>query len=435
MPAQISEHKVHRYIHRKGLEALTEDEPEIAKAPSHADFDPDDADFELWRLIKALAEDKIRAIHQAMRYGEFIGSKVKLPTDTTRPMELDLLGTYDDGLFILELKINKSAERNAFSELFAYSNYIAEMFALSGHKDITNVLVANLDAKITKNAFLYDLLISDRNIIVYLPEFSDGSLSSLRLKLYLPSDEDFEQFTNQLISHEAMECVVVSFKDIPGWIDSEEVDGALKDYTVEHLGAISGFAAQLMEAEGLHGFCFVRKPWLELPRYYRNSLIVCAVNPFHTVEVEHATAIREQLDDNGIRDLLEVPRSAFRGRLIRLARRALNDTLIEGYSSEFDSPLWSEMVKSLVEVAFTHNFGFHPTGLLREAYVSHINAKYASDGGEDLSILKIDEVTNWLNAWTFMEGCGFTGEEDEEDPDETDEDDETENFLDDEPGN
>ncbi len=30
------------------------------------------------------------------------------------------------------------------------------------------------------------------------------------------------------------------------------------------------------------------------------------------------------------------------------------------------------MVNSFVEVVGTHNFGFHPTGLFRESYVSHI---------------------------------------------------------------
>ena len=83
-------------------------------------------------------------------------------------MELDLLGTHEDGLFVLELKVNRAAERNAFSELFAYSNYISGMFPGSGKKDITNILVANLDAKITQQAFLYDLIITDRDIIVYL---------------------------------------------------------------------------------------------------------------------------------------------------------------------------------------------------------------------------------------------------------------------------
>ncbi|MGX9181819.1 hypothetical protein [Mesorhizobium sp. BHbdii] len=97
----------------------------------------------------------------------------------------------------MELKVERSAERNAFSELFAYSNYIAGMFALSGPQDITNILVANLDNKITRQAFLYDLLISERDIIVYRPVFPTGELSSLKLEIYIPSDDDFRHFTNQ----------------------------------------------------------------------------------------------------------------------------------------------------------------------------------------------------------------------------------------------
>ena len=40
-------------------------------------------------------------------------------------MELDLFGTHEDGLFVLELKVNRAAKRNAFLALFAYSNYIS----------------------------------------------------------------------------------------------------------------------------------------------------------------------------------------------------------------------------------------------------------------------------------------------------------------------
>jgi len=56
--------------------------------------------------------------------------------------------------------VDRAAERNAFSELFAYSNYVAGIFALSGHKDITNILVSTMDVKITRQAYLYDLLIA-----------------------------------------------------------------------------------------------------------------------------------------------------------------------------------------------------------------------------------------------------------------------------------
>ena len=82
------------------------------------------------------------------------------------------------------------------------------------------------------------------------------------------------------------------------------------------------------------------------------------------------------------------------------------------------------MVTSPVEVAVTHNFGFRPVGMFREAYSSFLNNLYAreADGtgdGEDLSMLKVNELTNWMRAWMFMEGCGFAAGEllDEEDDD------------------
>lgn len=168
-----------------------------------------------------------------------------------------------------------------------------------------------------------------------------------------------------------------------------------------------------MEAEGLHGFCFMRKPWREMPRQYRNSLIICAVNPFLTLDPERLGPIIEQIDQERISELWEIPKLAFYGRLLSLAKRTLRDTLMERYDSELEIPLWSVMVTSFAEVVATHNLGFHRTGLLREAYTSVVNSWYAKeeiDDGytDDLPTLKIRQTSNWLRTWTFMEGCGFT---------------------------
>lgn len=418
MPTDFSEGEVHQFIYKHGLEGLINEVPEPSETSPFEVTGPEESSFELWRIIKAKAEDKLRKIDRAIRYGEFIGSKIKLPTDKSKPMELDLLGTYDDGLFILELKVNRSAERNAFSELFAYSNYIAEMFALSGSKDITNVLIANLDAKITKQAFLYDLLIADRNVVVYQPDFEDGTVESLRLQLYLPTEDDFQHFTNSLLSHDAMACVVASFEDIPGWIDSGKAGDDPPDYTIKNLEDIGSYAAQLMERENLHGFCFMRKRWAEISIYYPNALIVCAVNPFEIADQERSASVVEQLDQERISDLFEFPKLAFHGRLLSLAQRVLNHSLKTGADTELENPLWSEMVNSMIEVVFTHNVAFHPTGLLREAYVSMLAATYQSEHAEDMSPLMIKEVTNWFRAWNFMERCGFTSAEDDSEDDE-----------------
>jgi hypothetical protein len=318
----------------------------------------------------------------------------------------------------LELKVDRSAERNALSELFAYINYIGEMFAPSGHQDITNVLVADLDVKITREAFLYDLLIIDRNIIVYTPEFPDGTLESLRLKPHVPTEGDFRYFTNQLLSHDAMSCVIASFHDIEGWINSAERGGNPPDHTVEFLTALSGYTAQLMEAEHLHGFCFIRKPWAEVTLYYPNSLIICALNPFKIGDAERSNAITEQLEEKHHAAFLDGPMLGFDGRLASIAQRTVKDCHTNKSGCELEFPLWSAMVTSSMEVVFIHNFGFRLTGVMRESYVSYLTLIYEHSekgGSQDVSALKLEEISNWQRAWEFMEMCGFAGTDDDDD--------------------
>jgi hypothetical protein len=405
--AQFSEEAVHRYLFKTGLTDLVDETAALDEKPVG-----DEDDFQLWRIIKARALTKLKRLHSSVRYGEFLGSRIKLPTDHTRPMELDLLGHHEGGLFILELKVDRAAERNAFSELFAYSNYVAGMFALSGHKDITNVLVSTMDVKITRQAYLYDLLVADRDVLVYAPVFVTDALESLRLQLHVPSDDEFKRFTNQLLSHDAMGCVVITIDDIPGWIDNKEEDGSPNEWTRKHLTGLSNYAAQLMEEERLHGFCFVRKFWDSIPWSNRSSLFICALNPFRLAEPERANAITEQLDEELHANLFEAPLYAFDGRLIRLAQRVANDGLTQGGHGEVELPLWSAVVTSAREMAISHNFAFRPTGMMREAYVSYLNAIYARNASgvgyqEDVSKLKINEISSWLRAWMFMEMCGF----------------------------
>lgn len=410
MNTNLSEDEVHEYIYTTGLEKLVVDchavDSEVSLNTKYVE------EFHLWRLIKQKALSKISALHRTVRYGEFIASKLKLPTNNTNHMELDLIGTHEKGLFILELKVNRSAERNAFSELFAYSCYVAEIFAASGRHDITNVLVANLDAKITRHAFLYDLLIADRDVVVYKPTITDDKLDSLQLQLHLPSDEDFIVFTNNLLSHDSMSCVVASFDDLDGWFDSDEENGSLNNWTVEHLSKLSNYTAQLMEAEGLHGFCFIRKPWKEIPCYYRNSLVICAINPFKSVNHERAKVITNQLSYGNMSRLFELPELGFDGRIIRIGQRAISECLTHNHSCEVELPLWAAFVNSTGGVVATHNFAFNPTGIFREAYVSSLHNTYElnktnPECAEDVSILKVNEITNWLRAWEFMEMCGF----------------------------
>ena len=74
----------------------------------------------------------------------------------------------------------------------------------------------------------------------------------------------------------------------------------------------------------------------------------------------------------------------------------------------------SRLCHTLRKMVLAHNFGFHPTGILRDAYVSHLNNEYEKEkngcSDVDLSVLKINEIYNWMGAWEFLQACGYTGE-------------------------
>jgi hypothetical protein len=417
---RFSEDDFHKFVYEVGLKGVitsdfpipVEDRPAAQSDGEEPAFEGEPA-FELWRMMRERAVTRLAKLHDSIRYGQFIGSKIRLPTGEGKRMELDLLGTHEGGLFVLELKIDKTAERNAFSELFGYSNYIAEAAAASGRRDITNVLVAKLDNEITRHAFLYDLLIAGRDIIVYKPVW-EHTVESLKLEPYLPDNAVFRRFSNRLLSHEAMSCVVASFHDLEGWYDSKEESNGINDYTKEHLSQVTTYAAQLMEAEGLHGFCVMRKPWQEHDFLeYRNSLIICAINPFEIFNEQSANvAILEQLTEVNQSAFFEVPRLGFLGRLIDIAQRAVRECLDHGLKADLECPLWSGMVTSTIEVAIQHLFGFRPTGIMREAYSSHLRTLYAANAAGqdfDLELLQGNEIFSWFRAWLFMEQCGFIG--------------------------
>lgn len=401
---KFSENEVHKHLFNTGMKSVAVKSKALSNIGQAVG---DNSDFELWRLIKRRALRKLSRLHERITNGEFIGSKIKLPIDRSKPMELDILGIHHDGIFVLELKVDRAAERNAFSELFAYSNYIAGMFALSGHKDITNVLVAKMAAKITKQAFLYDLLINDRDVIVYQPTFTSSKVSSLQLSIFVPSDNDFKAFVNTLISHVSMSCAVISFHDIPGWIDGEDEDGNLSAETKKNLSVLSQYTAQLMEADQLHGFCFIRKRWKEFSFYFENSLVICAVNPFRFPESTRATHILKQLRNKKFASkFFDIPESGFEARLSSIGLRALNDSMKENLEYELGYPIWSVMVQKDIETVYTHNLAFSPTGILREAYVSHISKLHRNADkpyAEDVSMLKGIDIQDWLRAWEFME--------------------------------
>lgn len=403
---KFSESVVHDFIYQSDWSGFFKDEAILETTTRVRPLES----FELWRVIKHKVMERLSELHELVRNGELVGSKVKLKGTWPKPMELDMLGRHEEGIFVCELKVDSASERNSFTELLGYSQYVAELFAMSGHQDVVNVLIAPLFTQIARYGYLYDLLINERGTVVYQPIFDEeDELGSLRFSLHIPSDSEFRRFANQLISHKGMACAVRAF-NLEGKQFVENVDGSLPSRGAAQLEQLSRYAAQLMEADRLHGFCFVSKARPEHNNMFDTLLYICATNPFTTADAARWRMLEEQLKDDNY--LQEVAESGFHGRLITLLERALR-MVGSPALGDLGTPDWNQVVENWTDLYSSHNLGFSPTGVFREAFSSYIDQQYRQNhhrpGTHDLPKFPMNALYDWGTAWMFMEQVGLRG--------------------------
>ena len=120
-----------------------------------------------------------------------------------------------------------------------------------------------------------------------------------------------------------------------------------------------------------------------------------------------------------------MPQLGFDGRLSDVGMRALRQSITEPLETEMEFPTWAGIVSTPGEVVYTHNIGFRPTGLFREAYVAYLeelNQKIAAGADVDAPMLRIEAISSWFRAWQFMEECGWVDNEFDRDNDDDDND-------------
>ncbi len=100
----FSEDDFHKFVYEVGLKGVitsdfpipVEDRPAVQSDGEEPAFEGEPA-FELWRMMRERAVTRLAKLHESIRYGQFIGSKIRLPTGEGKWMELDLLGTHEGG--------------------------------------------------------------------------------------------------------------------------------------------------------------------------------------------------------------------------------------------------------------------------------------------------------------------------------------------------
>lgn len=149
-------------------------------------------------LLHNLAIKRIQEIYELISELKFLGCEVPLNRTDQSTIRADFiaLSSQRDRMIIVELKKSAQTERQSFTELLAYSNHLKITFPGMSREDIVYVLIAPMQTRIVKEAFIQTLVFDKRPIFAFVPEFSDeNDISTLRLTPWIPTINEMISFT------------------------------------------------------------------------------------------------------------------------------------------------------------------------------------------------------------------------------------------------
>lgn len=325
---------------------------------------------------------KISLLHESVRNGRLHSSKVRFQTSDGRDVEVDFLGSCSLGDFLLELKTKKSAERNSATELNAYSNVLDRNSPLNNTKKNINVLISNFESGISKEAYLFDLIHNERNIIVYNYSIVD---SKIKLVPYLPSDHDLGAYGKSTLSRYKFEKFSISLPTLPG-LSTPQPYAEMDMHAVLEVSKICVAFVNGMQALGLHGYVLgkvIRGE--EINWHYPNNcpykIYIYLMNPYLR---PFESALK------------------FRGRCQKIIEEECVkhlSTLNYKFTSEIDENLlwWGP-------VTFFSSFG-----LIEELYRFWLSSKWATVylDGSDQRNPRYDDMENASKFLFFLEHVGW----------------------------
>lgn len=149
-------------------------------------------------MLKKQTEEKINTLVKSLNNFEFIGREVRLKKENASTTRIDLVGmTVDQGPVIVELKKSTQTEREAFTELLAYSNYFCSLFpGASESTSVISILIAPMETRIVQDAYFQELILNNKNIIALIPEGNEDE-SEFKFKIYYPNDNFYVTFSTQ----------------------------------------------------------------------------------------------------------------------------------------------------------------------------------------------------------------------------------------------
>ena len=213
-------------------------------------------------LLQQRAEKKINETLDNLEDMILAARELRLTREEDSTTRIDLVGNSESsGLTIIELKKSKQTERQAFSELLAYSNHFCTIFPGLKENSLTSILVAPMETRITRDAYTQELVSNNKSILALIPRHENGKAE---LSVYYPDAAYYKWFENNLLDDRSIITVALAFQEIKGWIDLESGQDGVPDHSKRALNTIVSSISNMLEANGYHSMCYSTQPWGEI---------------------------------------------------------------------------------------------------------------------------------------------------------------------------
>jgi hypothetical protein len=390
-------------------------------------------------LLQQRAEKKINKILDNIKYLILSAKELRLEKEGDSTTRVDLFGNSEcTGLTIIELKKSKQTERQAFTELLAYANHFCFIFPGLKETAITSILIAPMETRTVRDAYVQELITNDKNVLALVPEEENGII---QLRVYYPNKSYYQWFENNLLNDESLKTVAISFSVIEGWIDTDfnSDDREIPDYSRNALNAISSSISHKLEACGIHSLVYSSQKWGEIAQIfpYPNTIYIAAINPFASFRtsihkdgvqgdseqgrLNDVQSIYDQLsNDDGKEAWLELMESHFEENLTDIVIKEFELCFKNKNKSQIDRevsyPSWYGIKTNIIAAACVHNLDIFLTGLLREIYLEYVTYAYESNENsivhnDDLPKYSYAMLRNFLFVWYILERLGHGDDE------------------------
>ena len=393
-------------------------------------------------LLKKQTEEKINYLVENLLDLEFIGREIRLKKENASTTRVDLVAmTLDNGLAIVELKKSTQTEREAFTELLAYSNYFCSLFpGASESTSVISILIAPMETRIVQDAYFQELILNNKNIIALIPEANEDE-TDFKFKVYYPHDNFYVTFSNSMFHDDSIRVATLAFELVDGWIDVYEDEHGNNTYVKDAFDAISSNIALELESQGYHAFVYGSQRWKEHhPKFLLpNVIYIVALNPF-TNDIhghhfwseereERLSAFIDQLDNKSINifddiemantEFFERSDSGFDTRIWAIFTKSFESSLLSKHkriNKEYGSLSWSNYKHDMKESVFFNHFNIYQTGIFRKTILEYIQQVYKQSEdsefySDELPMFAYDTYRKFLFNWMVIEGLGYKNDD------------------------